>query len=221
MERRYSIYFILISVMLSGCNLTDPTDPNYSNPFGSNKRIIYDGYTYTNDYGSSIRNRYITFTGLGSIGYIDGRYASAIIDSTFHYSTNSGIGNLRHRDTLYFSEDINDDIWFLSYGYYRIMPRWMKLFSFADTNRYTYQSYDENINGQRWTLEVQNYLTQTTAYTGFGAFPTYKLEQRLSYTSPFNTTLTFVWYWNKNFGLMIYDEQRNGLIYQVAREKNF
>jgi hypothetical protein len=155
------------------------------------------------------------------VGYVEGKYASAIIDSTFNYSTTNGIGSLRHKDTLYFSEDINDNISFLSYGYYMVIPRWIELFEFADTNRYTYQSYDEVIDGRRWAVDIRNYLTHTTAYTGFGAFPSYRLEQRLTYTAPYNTTVTYVWYWNKNFGLMIYDEQLSGLTYQVAKEKNF
>lgn len=210
-----------MAVIISGCDFSGLTDPNYGNPFSYNNRVTYKGYTYTNNYGNSVNDRYITFTGIGSRGYINGENAYGIIDSTFSYSTTYGIGSLRHTDTLYFSEDLSGNIKFLSYGYYRIIPRWVDLITFADTNRYTYQNYDENINGQRWKLQIRNYLTQTTVYTGFGSFPAYRLEQYLDYDSPYSTTLTIVWYWNVNYGLMIYDERRSGLIYQVAEDKNF
>lgn len=222
MKKFIAIYFILLTVTLSGCDFLDGlTDPNYGSPFGYNNRVTYKGYTYTNNYGNSVNDRYITFTGIGSTGYINGENAYGIIDSTFSYSHNYGIGSLRHTDTLYFSEDYSGNIKFLSYGYYRIIPRWIDLITIADTNRYTYQNYDETINGQRWKLQIRNHLTFTQVYTGFGSFPAYRLEQYLDYDAPYSTTLTIVWYWNVNYGLMIYDERRSGLIYQVADEKNF
>jgi hypothetical protein len=221
MKRLVPICLILLGVILSGCDFGGLTNPNYGSPFGSNNRIIYKGYTYTNNYGNSVNDKYITFTGIGSRGYINGYNAYGIIDSTFSYSNNYGIGSLRHTDTLYFAEDSYGNIKFLSYGYYRVIPRWIDLITFADTNRYTYQNYDETINGQRWKLQIRNHLTYTTVYTGFGSFPAYRLEQYLDYDAPYSTTHTFIWYWNVNFGLMIYDERRDGLIYQVAEEKNF
>ena len=221
MKTLYAILLISMGVMVSGCDLTNFTDPNSGTPFGYNKRIIYKGYTYSNSYGNAVNNKYITFTGIGNVGYIDGQYASGIVDSIFYYSTNSGIGSLQSTDTLFFSQDTYGNVKFLSYGYYRIIPRWIDLITVADTNRYTYQTYDEVINGQRWDVNIRNYLIKTTAYTGFGSFQCYRLEQRLDYSAPYSGTYTFIWYWHENLGLLIYDEQSNGLIYQVAEDKNF
>lgn len=223
-----NILYLLIAVFnivyISGCGFGDTVSPGgqYSNPFYRGNRIEYDGYTYTNNSGSSVRNLSISFTSLGAVGYIGNNYAYGIVDSTFTYTSQGYQGNLIRLDTLFFATHPNGDLQFFSYGYYRIIPRWIDLFRFSYVNSSYRQNFDEVIDGRRWTLEVDSYLTRTNIYTGFaGNLPVYRLEQRLQYTAPFNTDVTFIWYWSEEYGLMIYDEQRSGLIYQVAQRKNF
>lgn len=221
MKRILAMLLISMGLMGSGCDINDPYGGG--DPFGYFNRVTYNGYTYVNNFGSSVNNKYITFTSLGGVGNIKGEYASAMIDSTFYYNSGSNtVGNLLHTDTLYFATKSNGDIRFLSYGYYRVIPTWIDLFRFSDTNRYFYQSFDERINGTRWELEIRSRITTTTVYSGVGGnLPAYRLEMNLDYSAPFNTDLTFVWYWSRNYGLIIYDEQRDGLIYQIAKDANY
>jgi hypothetical protein len=219
----YCLIVVFSVVFVSGCDFGDSISPGsqYYNPFYRGNRIEYDGYTYTNNSGSSVRNLSISFTSLGAVGYVGNNYAYGIVDSTFSYTSQGYPGNLVRLDTLYFAAAPNGDIQFLSYGYYRIIPRWIDLFRFSYLNNTYTQNFDEVIDDRRWTLQIDSYLTRTNIYTGFGNLPVYRLEQRLRYSAPFNTDITFMWYWSEEYGLMVYDEQRNGLIYQVAQRKNF
>lgn len=218
-------YFIIASVLsvssFLSCSLGSVTGPGYNNPFRNGNRILYDGYTYVNNIGGSERNININFTSIGSVGNILGESAYAIIDSTFNYNLTYGQGSLIRTDTLYFAYKYNGDIKFLSYGYYRVIPTWIDLFRFNEVNNEYIQNFDATLNGQRWKLKITSYITKDTIYTGFGRFPVYKLQQRLQYDYPFSTDITFLWFWNELYGMMIYDEQKSGLIFQVARSKNY
>ena len=221
--KTYHIIIVILFLVSSfiSCNLGSVTGPGYYEPFYSGNRILYDGYTYINNNGGSERNLNINFTSIGKIGTVLGESAYAIIDSTFNYTQNYGQGSLIRVDTLFFSYDYDGDLMFLSYGYYRIIPRWIDLFRFDEINDEYIQYFDETLQGQRWKLKITSLITEDTIYTGFGRYPVYKLQQRLEYDYPFSTDIIFLWFWNEAYGVLIYDEQKDGLIYQVARSKNY
>jgi hypothetical protein len=222
MKKLVPILFIPF-LFLNSCDLNQfITSSNEGNYFRSGYKIYYNGYTYSN--GIARRDMNINFLSIGGRSNVNGYYAYAYIDSTFRYNINTGQqGNFLRTDTLYFSKKENGDIRFLSFGYYRIIPAWIDLFRFTENNNYYVQDFDQNINGQRWTLKITSRITNATISTDFAAnLPVYKLEQRLQYSSPFpNTDLTFYWYWSKDYGLLAYDEVRDGLIFQLARKIDY
>lgn len=223
---KYFIVFLLL-ISVSGCDITNSggnvTPPVSSNPFFVTNRTVFDGYTYTDNSGNTDRNLNISFTSAGAVGFIQNVSAYALIDSTFHYNSTTGIqGSLIRTDTLYFSFTGNGDLQFLSYGYYRIIPRWIDLFRFSSLNSTYYQNFNEVINGVSWQLQISSLVTQSSLNLPFNSnLSVYKLEQTLTYQSPYSSTLKFYWYWNPDYGLMAYDEYKNTLILQIARSKNF
>ncbi len=222
-----SIPVIIFVFLVSGCDVTNSggnvTPPVTSNPFFVSNRTVFDGYTYTDNNGNTSRNLNISFTSLGALGFVQGISAYGLVDSTFNYNSTTEIqGSLRRIDTLYFSFKSNGDLMFLSYGYYRIIPRWIDLFRFSSLNANYDQNFNETINGINWQVQISSLVTQTFINVPFNSnLPVYKLEQTLTYQSPYNVTLKFYWYWSSDYGLMLYDEYKNTLILQVAKSKNF
>lgn len=218
---------ILLLLLVSGCDITNSggnvTPPVSSNPFYVNNRMVFDGYTYTDNSGNTNRNLNITFTSVGAVGFIQNVSAYGIVDSTFNYNSTTGVqGSLIRKDTLYFSFKDNGDLRFLSYGYYKIIPRWIDLYRFGSVNLTYYQNFNEIIDGVSWQLQIASLVTNSTLNLPFNsALPVYKLEQTLTYLSPYNVTLKFYWYWNPDYGLVAYDEYKNTLILQIAKSKNF